>query len=100
MIAAEIKALSAIGNRAHQYRLMRPKIIPWIRLGQLAVDIAGDGNQIEYRRCKIPDLPSLLARHITRHGQRLEINLRSHDGRPEAQHHAALEFLHVTREDQ
>ena len=100
MIAAEIEAGAAIGHRAHQQRLVRAEIVAGIGLGKLVVNIALDRRQIENGSREVADGAAFLVRHIARHGQRFQINFRRHDGRAEAQHHAAFQALDGAREDQ
>src|SRR5579862_6508148 len=99
MVAAEIKTLAAIRDGAHQDSLVRAEIIAGIGLGQLAVNVALNRDQIENGGGEITNLTPGLTRYITSHGQRLEIHLRGHDRRAEAQHHAAFEVLYRSRED-
>src|SRR5205823_399826 len=55
MVAAEVKALAAVGDRPHQNRLVRAEIVTRIGLRQLAVNIALDRNQIENSGGKVSD---------------------------------------------
>ena len=64
------------------------------------MDIAADRHQIEDRGGEVADRAALLMRDVAAHGQRLQVDLRRHDRRAEAEHHAAFQPLHRAREDQ
>jgi hypothetical protein len=91
VVAAEIEALPAIGNSANQDRFTRPEVIGWIGLRQFSPEVPVNRHQVEDRRREVTDLAAFLVGDIARHGERLEVDLGSHDRRPETEHGPALE---------
>src|SRR5208282_2272410 len=100
MISTKIKTLSPIGHSPYQDGFVGTEIISRIGLGQFVVNVPLNRHQVENGGGEILDYASVLVCHVADHGKRLEINLRSHDGRPEVQHDAALQLLHGFGEDQ
>src|SRR5208282_3945565 len=61
VITAEVEALAAIGQRPDQNSLLRPEVIAGVGFGQLPVDVAVDGHEIEDGGCEMADFVALLA---------------------------------------
>src|SRR5437879_4489616 len=80
MIAAKIEARAAISHGTNQDRLLRAEIVAGIGFRKLVVNIALDGHEVKNSGGELPDFPTLLLRHIARHGQSFEVNFGRHDG--------------------
>ena len=79
---------------------MRPEVVAGIGLRQLRVNVALNRNQVEYGRAELCDGAAGLVGYVARHGQRLQIDLRRHDGRAETQKHAVLQVGNCLGKDQ
>ena len=55
MVAAEVEALAAIGDGAHQHGLVRAEIVAGVGLRQFLAVVALDGHQVEDRGGEIAD---------------------------------------------
>src|SRR5258708_25794438 len=64
------------------------------------MEVAADGAEIEHCGREIDDHAVMLAGNVADHRQRLEVNLRRHDGRSKAEYAAAFEPLECMGEDQ
>ena len=69
MIAAQIEALAAVGDRPHEHRFLRPEVISGVGLGQFLLIVAGNGHEVENSRGEMADLATLLVRYVADHGQ-------------------------------
>ena len=93
MLAAEIEALAAIGDGAHQHGLVGAEVVAGIGLGQLLAMVAEDGDEVEDGGGEVADGAAFLVGDVARHGEGLEVDLRAHDGGAEVEQHAAFEAL-------
>src|SRR5712691_7905457 len=91
VIALDVKALAAVGDRADQDRLPGAIVVARIGLRRLLVNVTVQWNEIEHAGREAAYLAAFLPGHVASHRQRLEINFRSHDGRAEVERDAAFE---------
>src|SRR4051794_28012626 len=100
MLAPEVEAFAAVGDGAHEHRLVRPEVVAGIGLGKLPAMIALYGYEIEDGGSEAADRAALLQRHISRHGEGFQVDFGTHDGRTEVEKRASLQALDCAREDQ
>src|SRR5690348_11088710 len=100
MFALDVMAAAAVSDRADQDCLPGAIVILGMALGLLDLGVPFQAQQIENGGSEVGDFPPLLMRHVAGHGERLEVYLGTHDGRPEVKHYPAFEVLDALAVDQ
>src|SRR5205814_2088218 len=75
-------------------------VVARIGLRRLGFEVVAEVRQVEDRSRKVRDLASFLPGDVPRHGERLQIHLRAHNGAAEVQEYTALQILDRMREDE
>src|SRR4051794_2790071 len=88
MWTTEVVAFAPLRDGSDKHGLMRPKIVPGIRLRELSTEIPANRHHVEHRRREATDLC-----YVSCHRQRFQKDLGRHDCRPEAQDHTIAEPL-------
>ena len=100
MVALDIEALATVGHGADEDRFERAEVVARVVLRSFGREVIAEVRQVEDARREVADDATFLMSNIAGHRESFEIDLRSHHGRTNVQHHAPFELRDGLGEDQ